>query len=87
MNVEVEFFGVPRQRAGVAQVTARGESLGDVLADLEQKMPGLAPDCIHQGRLQTGFTANLNGNQFVTDPDTPLTEGQVILILSADAGG
>jgi hypothetical protein len=31
--------------------------------------------------------ANLNGDQFVTDPHTPLRADDFVLILSADAGG
>lgn len=87
MSIRVEFFGIPRQRAGVAATTAEGARLGDVLRELEQKFPGLAEDCLQQGRLQASCTANLDGTRFVTDPQTPLTGKQVLLILSADAGG
>jgi molybdopterin converting factor small subunit len=87
MAIRIEFYGIPRARAGVAETTAVGARLGDVLADLEARFPGLADGCIENGRLRPGFMANLDGRQFTTDPDCDLTEFKSVLILSADAGG
>ena len=44
-------------------------------------------ELIAADRLQPSFVANLNGDRFVSDPGTPLGEGDSVLILSADAGG
>ena len=33
------------------------------------------------------YLASLNGDRFVSDPDTRLAEGDVLLLLAADAGG
>jgi molybdopterin converting factor small subunit len=49
-------------------------------------MPSLG-EIIVADRLHPAFVANLNGDRFVCDPRTPLTGGDAILILSADAGG
>jgi len=87
MEIQVEFYGIPRQRAGVERTTARGSSLGDVLKDLTTQFPQLADDCIDGHQLRAGYTANLRGEQFVTDPATPLTEGDTLLLLTLDAGG
>jgi molybdopterin converting factor small subunit len=87
MDVTVEFFGIPRQRAGVAETTSRSGRLGDVLADLERRFPGLTEDCLADGRLRPACVANLNGEAFVSDPATILSPGDALLILSADAGG
>ena len=87
MPVTIELFGIPRQRAGVAETTAHGSSLGEVLSDLESRFPGLASACIEEGRLRPGFVANVGGNRFIADPATKITEGDSLLILSADAGG
>jgi hypothetical protein len=38
-------------------------------------------------RLDPTFIASLNGDQFVSDPQTVLGEHDHVLILSADAGG
>lgn len=87
MAIQVEFFGIPRRRAGVASATVEGQCLGDVLAQLERQFPGLHGTCIDEGRLLPGFVANLSGNDFVTDPDTQLADGDAVIVLSADAGG
>lgn len=87
MSVTVELFGVPRARAGVAKTTARGDRLGEVLADLSDRFPQLGKTCFDQGCLRPGFLANLGGQRFVTDPQTRLSSETSLLILSADGGG
>lgn len=87
MQVEVELFGVVRSRAGVARTVAVGMCLGDVLADLAKRFPALAETCIDGRQLRPNFTANLGGQRFVSAPDTPLDEGDTVLLLSLDAGG
>ena len=87
MQVAVELFGIPRARAGLAQTSAVGSNLGDVLADLAQKFPALAESCIDGRSLRAGFIVNLSAERFVTSPDTPLSEGDTVLLLSLDAGG
>jgi molybdopterin converting factor small subunit len=87
MQVVVELFGIPRERAGIARTTASGQCLGDVLVDLATRYPDLAESCIEGRELRPGFTANLGGDRFVTAPDTILNEGDSVLLLSIDAGG
>lgn len=87
MRVTVELFGIPRLRAGVARIEAEGLNLGDVFFDIAQRFPTLGDTCISGRRLKAGFTANLCGEQFVTDPSTELKDGDSILLLSLDAGG
>lgn len=87
MQVAVELFGIARARAGTAQTTAVGDCLGDVLADLARRFPGLAESCIEGRNLRPSFTANLSGRRFVTAPETPLSDGDTVLLLSLDAGG
>ena len=87
MPITVELFGIPRARAGVDRTISTGNCLGDVLADLAGRFPGLAEACIEGKRLRPGFTANLGGQRFVTATETPLTAGDTVLILSLDAGG
>ena len=82
----VEFLGVPRQRAGVSQLEVEAKTLGELLGTLSTKFPSLA-DLIAADQLHPSFVANLNGNQFVSDPGTPLGHDDCVLILSADAGG
>ncbi len=87
MQVVVELFGIARARGGVAQTTAVGQCLGDVLADLAARFPRLAETCIAGRTLRPGFTANLSGQRFVTAENTALCEGDTVLLLSIDAGG
>jgi molybdopterin converting factor small subunit len=82
----VEFFGVPKERAGVAGLEVQADSLGQLLGMLAQRIPSLA-DLIAEDQLHSAFVANLNGDRFISDPRTPLGENDRILILSADAGG
>ena len=87
MPVTVELFGIPRARAGVAATTAVGRCLGDVFADLAARFPGLAETCLNGRALRPGYTANIGGERFVTDPETLLNEDETVLLLSLDAGG
>jgi molybdopterin converting factor small subunit len=87
MSVIVEFFGIPRVRAGVAETLAEGLTTGDVLQDLARRFPKLAETCIDGNNLKPGYTLNLRGDQFLTDPAVKLVDGDVLLILSLDAGG
>jgi molybdopterin converting factor small subunit len=57
-----------------------------LLVALGHRFPSLG-ELITADRLQPFVIANLNGDRFVSDPRTPLTEGDSVLILSADAGG
>lgn len=84
--MRVEFLGVPRERAGVAELEVQADTLGQLLAVLAVRFPSLG-DLITADHLPPSVVANLNGDQFVSDPRTQLMENDCILILSADAGG
>jgi len=84
--MHVEFFGIPRERAGVAEVEVDAETLGQLLAMLAARFPALR-ELIIGGRLDTSIAANLNGDAFVSDPGTALTADDHVLLISADAGG
>jgi molybdopterin converting factor small subunit len=82
----VEFLGVPRERAGVSELEVQAVTLGELLGALAVRLPALG-ELITADRLHPSFAANLNGDEFVSDPLTPLGEDDHVLILSADAGG
>ena len=84
--MHVEFLGIPRARAGVAGVKMHANTLGQLLTNLAVDIPSLR-ELIVGERLQSSFVANLNGDRFIQDPKTPLSETDHVLILSADAGG
>jgi molybdopterin converting factor small subunit len=84
--MQVEFLGVPRERAGVSHLDLHADTLGELLGALVSRIPSLG-ELIADGRLHPSVIANLNGGEFVRDPKTPLRAGDHVLILSADVGG
>jgi molybdopterin-guanine dinucleotide biosynthesis protein A len=86
-RIRVELFGVARSRAGAAEIMVQGAELGEALADLGTVCPALEGPVIVAGRLRPSFAVNLNGDRFVTDPDTRLHDGDSLIMLDLDAGG
>jgi molybdopterin converting factor small subunit len=86
-RVTVEFYGVPRQRAGRAELTVTAGTVAEVLAAVEAACPGLAGLRRPDGRLAPHYLLSVEGRQFVTDARQPLRPGDRVLLLSADAGG
>jgi len=87
MEIRIEFFGIPRHRAGVAEIEVEAATLGAALREVRRRLPQLDQVCAADGRLCGGYLASLNGRNFVSDPSTPLAEGDCLLILSSDTGG
>lgn len=91
MNIRVELYGIPRQRAGteLLHVSAGrdGVSLSQILKELTRQSPELAATCFDHGSLRSGYLASIDGETFVTDPQTIVLPGQSLLLLSADVGG
>jgi molybdopterin converting factor small subunit len=86
-TVTVEFYGVPRQRAGRAELTVNAGSMAEVLSQVEQACPRLAGLVQPDGALSSHYLLSLNGEQFATDLRQDLAPGSRVLLLSADAGG
>jgi molybdopterin converting factor small subunit len=84
--MHVEFLGVSRERAGVAELAVDADTLGRLLGALAVQVPSLA-ELIVDDRLHPSLAANLNGERFISDPQTPLGDADRVLILSADVGG
>jgi molybdopterin converting factor small subunit len=84
--VTVEFFGIPRQRAGRAELQVAAGTVAELLAAIVQACPGLA-GLVRQGRLSPHYLLSLDGREFVSDPAIVLRPGDRLLLLSADAGG
>jgi molybdopterin converting factor small subunit len=84
--MHVELLGLPRERAGVAELELEADTLGQLLAALAARFPSFS-ELVAVDRLQPSLTANLNGDRFISDPGTRLRESDSVLILSADAGG
>ncbi|MFQ5693623.1 MAG: MoaD/ThiS family protein [Nitrospinota bacterium] len=87
VNVTFELYGTARLRAGLDTVEVRASRLGEALEILEERCPALEGDVLCHGRLQEHFRLSRNGRLFVSDPQQLLAEGDMLLILSAAAGG
>ena len=82
----VEFLGIPRERAGVSEMEIEAFTLGEALGLLSARCPALSQLITADG-LHPSIAANLNGDAFVSDPETALVENDRLLILSSDVGG
>jgi hypothetical protein len=86
-GVVVEFFGVPRLRAGCAELLLPPGSVGQLLAAIESACPALKGLRTTDGRPAAHYLLSLDGRAFVADPDLWVAAGERLLLLSADAGG
>jgi hypothetical protein len=85
--VTIEFFGIPRQRAGRAELVAPAGTVAELLAEVRHACPGLANLTQADGRLAPHYLLSIDGQRFVTDLQESLRPGGRLLVLSADAGG
>ena len=87
LMIVIELFGVPRLRAGIGRIDLEATTVGEALAALGRACPSLAGAVITGPGLHPAYRLSLNGDRFVTDPATPLADGDALLLLAADAGG
>ena len=86
-QITVEFFGVPRQRAGCASTLVAARTVAEALVAVEKQHPGLRGLLGADGSVAAQYRVSIDGQQFITRPDVAVQPTQHILILSADAGG
>jgi molybdopterin converting factor small subunit len=90
-SIGCELYGVPRLRAGTARVEVAGNTLGEALADLLRQCPALSGGILETeegfGRVHPAYRLSLNGDRFVSNPSTPLADGDTLLLIAADVGG
>jgi molybdopterin converting factor small subunit len=87
MMICIELFGVPRLRAGVGRLALEASDLAGALRALGRVCPALEGTVLRDGSVHPAYLVSLNGDRFITDPATPLTDGDSVLLLAADAGG
>ena len=88
----VELFGVARlvgKRREVPLELEAGATVADALAALVRSVPALAGKVVaaNEATLLDGYACCRNGLEFVRSSAARITAGDVIAILSADAGG
>ncbi len=79
--VVVEFFGIARERAGVALVEVAPATLRTVLA-----AAGGAASCSFTVD-DPAYLFSLNGRQFLRQSDIPIGPGESVVVMDAAAGG
>jgi MoaD family protein len=91
MTVEVRVTAALRTLLGGDRaVQGQGETVGQVLTDLEHRFPGFETQVLTEdGGIQRFVNIYLNDEdvRFLQKLDTPLHEGDVLSILPAMAGG
>jgi molybdopterin converting factor small subunit len=74
-------------RAGTGLLHLEASTVGQALRELGRVCPALRDSVLRPELLHAVFKLSLNGERFVSDPETPLADGDVLLLLSADVGG
>jgi molybdopterin converting factor small subunit len=87
VEVTVEFYGIPRQRAGRAELAVTARTVGDVLRAVERACPGLSDLVQSDGCLTPHYLLSLSGERFMQNGNEPVRHGDHFMLLSADAGG
>jgi molybdopterin converting factor small subunit len=85
--VTIELYGVARLRAGRETLEVAARDLGEALRALGETCPALEPMIVSAGRLGPGWLVAVNGAQITGDLGAPLADGDVVVLVSADAGG
>jgi molybdopterin synthase sulfur carrier subunit len=73
-----------------ALITATGNSVGELISDLEQRFPGFKERlCDESGKLRRFVNVYVNQEdiRFLQGEDTPLKENDEVSIIPAIAGG
>jgi molybdopterin converting factor small subunit len=86
-RVTVEFYGVPRRRAGLATLRVEAATVAEALRQVEAACPELRLFVPPDAGLDKHYTVSLNGNTFLTDLRHELRNEDHLLLLSKDAGG
>ena len=90
MAIEVRVTSVlQRITGGKRSVTAGGDTVGEVIEDLESNYPGLKAQVTEDGSPRRFVNIYLNDEdiRYLDQLNTPVKEGDVVSILPALAGG
>lgn len=86
-TIVVEFYGMPRRTAGMAELSIEASTVEEALVRVERICPRLGGLVGPQHRLSSLYLLSVNGQYFVDDLNQLLHSGERLLLLSADAGG
>jgi len=85
--VVIELYGIPRLRAQRTEVTVDADNLATAIRALGQACPALRPSVVDGEALTAQYRVALTGEHFTSDGSLPLDDGDVLVIVSAQAGG
>ena len=74
---------------GQKRVSAQGQTVGEVIADLEANHPGIGARLVTDGALNRYLNISVNDEdvRFTEGLDTAVADGDAVTILPAVAGG
>ena len=85
--VTIELYGLPRLRAGAERCELPAGPLHALLTALAGALPGLVPDILRDGHLTEHALLAIDGRDLLVDPSTEISDGTVLVLISAQAGG
>jgi hypothetical protein len=85
-TVTVEFYGIPRLRAGRGELVVPAGTVAQVLTAVARACPALT-GLLNDKGLSGHYLLSVNGDRFVRRLDEVVQPGLHLLLLSADAGG
>jgi molybdopterin converting factor small subunit len=85
--VSVELYGSLAIRSGQSRVALRADTIRTALAVLLLAQPNLARLLGPPETLAENHRFSINGRTITTDLDTPLKEGDHLILFSASVGG
>ncbi|MBI3409015.1 MAG: MoaD/ThiS family protein [Planctomycetes bacterium] len=86
-EITVEFYGMPRARAGRKEIHVSAATIGEALAAIVEACPALKDLRQPDGRLAPHYLLSVDGEPFVVDTTQALKAGDRLLLLWADVGG
>lgn len=84
--VVVEFYGLARHRARIAELVVEATTVREALQAVAERCPELV-GLLADGGVPREILISVNGEHFVTDLEMVLVPQDRLLLLSADAGG
>ncbi len=90
MAIKVEIPGPLREQAGGKnEVTVTGATVGAALADLVKQYPALEPKLFQNGTIRPYINVFINNEdiRYLDEMDTAVTDGVIVALIPAVAGG
>ena len=90
MPIKIEIPGPLREQAGGnTEVSVSGATVGAALADLVKQFPALEPKLFQNGQLRPYINVFVNNEdiRYLDEMDTKVTDGVIVALIPAVAGG